>query len=283
MTKNFLSNIRVNLEEMQKRQDQLSTGHVVQKPSDDPFRVARTMELKASLAANERYKQNIEECQGWLDTIDVALGQIMDVMQTIREETIAGGNGAYNDTERFALAKHFEQLKEHIVDIANTSYDGRYVFSGDKTNEKAFTIDPITKKVVYNGSTNELVKEMSFGVTVNVGVTGNTIDGIFNVIDKLIDKLNTNQYTGDELDNLDNEIKNLLKVRVEVGAKQNRLDYMLSKNEQETFNMTKLLSSTYDIDIAEKIMEYRNMEAIYIASLQTGAKILQPSLLDFLR
>ncbi|WDC83923.1 hypothetical protein PL321_16140 [Caloramator sp. mosi_1] len=98
-----MNNVRVNLEEMQKLQNQLSSGHTVQKPSDDPFKVARTMELKASIEANERYKKNIEEGIGWLDTVDVALGQIGDALQTVREKVIQSGNGGYTETEMHAL------------------------------------------------------------------------------------------------------------------------------------------------------------------------------------
>lgn len=281
LSRNFLGNLKVNLEEMQKYQNQLSSGHEVQRPSDDPFRVARTMELKSSIAANERYKKNIEEGLGWLDTVDAALSQISEVMQIVREKTIAGGNGAYSETERYAIAKHLEQLNEQIMQIGNTSYDGRYIFGGDKTTEPPFIKD--NNKIKYNGSENGLIKEMSFGVTMDIGIKGKDFENIFSIIDNIVNRLNNNESSADELKNLDSAFDNLLRIRAEVGAKQKRLEDMLQKNEQETFNMTQLLAKTYDIDVAQKVMEYKVMESIYQASLQTGAKILQPSLLDFLR
>lgn len=290
LTKNFLGNLRVNLQEMQKYQNQLSSGHEIQKPSDDPFRVARTMELKASIAANERYRKNIDEGIGWLNTIDTALGQIGDALQTVREKTIAGGNGAYSETEKYAIAKHIEQLKDQIMQIANTSYDGRYVFGGDKTNTPPFIKDG--DNIIYQGSDNGLIKELSFGVTMDVAVKGsdfanvsdlNEEGGIFKVMTDIIKKLNNNENPSDLIGELDNHFNKLLRTRAEVGAKQQRLEDMAQKNEQETFNMTELLAKTYDIDVAKKLMEYKVMESVYQASLQTGAKILQPSLLDFLR
>ncbi|MBZ4663105.1 MAG: flgL [Caloramator sp.] len=292
LSKNFLNNVRINLEEMQKLQNQLSSGHEVQKPSDDPFKVARTMELKASIAANERYKKNIEEGIGWLDTVDVALGQIGDALQTVREKIIQSGNGGYTETEMHALKKHIEQLKDQIMQIGNTSYDGRYIFGGDNTTEPPFVKDA-SGNVLYKGSTNGLKKEMSFGVYIDVSVKGSDFNetgsnsqgevGLFKVITDIVNKLNNNQSAADELGNLDKEMDNILKIRAEVGAKQKRLEDMMQKNDMETFNMTQLLAKTYDIDIAQKVMEYKVMESVYQASLQTGAKILQPSLLDFLR
>ncbi|WDC83925.1 flagellin [Caloramator sp. mosi_1] len=133
---------------------------------------------------------------------------------------------------------------------------------------------------------------MSFGVDMDVAVKGCDFNatqsstsevGLFKVLTDIINKLDKSQSASDELGNLDKEMDNILKIRAEVGAKQKRLEDMMQKNDMETFNMTQLLAKTYDIDIAQKVMEYKVMESVYQASLQTGAKILQPSLLDFLR
>lgn len=290
LTKNFLSNLRVNLEEMQRYQDQLSSGHEVRKPSDDPFKVARTMELKASIAANERYHTNIQEGMDWLNTLDQALGQIGEALQTIREKTIQGGNGAYTKDERLAIAKHISQLKEHIMQVGNTAYDGRYIFGGDKTTNPPFKMED--GKIIYQGSDNGLNKEMANGVIIDISVKGSDFannpsskdeGGIFATLTKIIEKLENDQSPSDLLGELDEHFNNILRLRADAGARQKRLEDMLLKNETETFNMTELLSKTYDVDIAKKVMEYKVMESVYTASLQTGAKILQPSLLDFLR
>jgi flagellar hook-associated protein 3 FlgL len=95
---------------------------------------------------------------------------------------------------------------------------------------------------------------------------------------------NLNQSLGGELlGQVDDHIDNMLSIRSELGAKANRLDAAKKKNDEETFNMTKLLSKTEDIDFAEKIMQYMMMSNVYEASLSTGAKILQPTILDFLK
>jgi flagellar hook-associated protein 3 FlgL len=88
---------------------------------------------------------------------------------------------------------------------------------------------------------------------------------------------------GGLLDDVQANIDNVLRLRAETGARYNRMENAKSKNEEETLNMTELLSRVEDIDFAEKIMEYKVMESVYNASLMTGAKIIQPSLIDFLR
>lgn len=293
MAQDYLYNLSTNLQEMQRQQNELSSGHQVQKPSDDPFKVSRTMELTASIAANERYSTNIDEGIGWTDTTDAALAQIGDALKTVKEKTIAGGDGTYSTDERKAIATQMQQLKEQIAQIGNTCYDGRYVFGGEKTTEPPFNIDKTTGAVTYQGSSTGIIKEMSQGVTMDVAVTGNSFSNepgtpasegkLFQTLTNIINKLNNNQNPTDELDNLENETNNILRLRAEVGAKQNRLSDMQDKNGTENYNMTDLLSKTYDIDVAKVVMESKVMENVYNASLQTGAKILQPSILDFLR
>ncbi|TDT50622.1 flagellar hook-associated protein FlgL [Fonticella tunisiensis] len=292
LVKSYLSDLTANLENMKKYQEQLSSGKEVRRPSDNPFKAARAMELTTSIAVNERYKANIDEGIGWLETTDVALGQMNDALQRIRELTVQGSNGTYDSTQRYSIQKEIEQLKESLAQIGNTFYDGRYIFGGDKTTEPPFKI--VDGKVIYQGSTNGLKKEFSQGVIMDIAINGNKFandskiqpadeDGVFKVISEIINDLANNKSPSDRLKELDEQIDNILKLRAEVGAKSNRLNAMKSKNEDEIFNMTELLSKTVDIDIAQKIMEYSVMESIYTASLQAGAKILQPSLLDFLR
>lgn len=289
LVKGYLADLTSNLANMKKYQEQLSSGKEVRRPSDNPFKVARAMELKTSIEINDRYKTNIDEGIGWLNTTDSALGQLNDALQRVRELTVAGGNGSYGESERLAISKEVEQLKEAIVQIGNTAYDGRYIFGGDDTTTPPFRT--VNGKAIYEGSSEGLMREFSQGVTLDISISGNRFSnepagqegGIFSVISGLIDDLGQSKTPASRIGELDKEIENVLKLRAEVGAKGNRLEAMQAKNSDETFNMTELLSKTSDIDVAQKVMEYKVMENIYTASLQTGAKILQPSLLDFLR
>lgn len=285
LVKGYLSDLNINLQNMRRLQEQLSSGREIRRPSDDPFRVARTMELTTGISLNERYKKNIDEGLGWLETSEIALGQMGEVIQRIRELSVQGGNGTYNEAQRNPIELEIEQLKEQLMQIGNTSFEGRYIFGGDKTTNPPFGYE--NGKIIYNGSGNNLLREFSQGVTIGIGVTGDSFNNLFvnndNVIDKIINKLKNNESPEEFLGEIDNAFDDILNLRAESGAKVQRLKAMKEKNEEETFNMTELLSKTADIDIAEKVMQYKVMESVYMASLQTGAKILQPSLLDFLR
>lgn len=290
---NYINNLNRNLRGMSKYQNQLSSGKVVNRPSDDPFAVTRSMALHTSINQNGQYLRNIEDSIGWVDMTDAALGSMGDVMNRLRELVIKGANGSLADADRNAIKDEVEQLIDQVAQVGNTNYDGRYIFGGQKTTEPPFSVNDNTLE--YKGNEAMLKREISQNVTMDINVPGNWItDGkddsitsdlptTLNDIVKALNDGDTEALGGDLLDQLDSHIDNILALRSEAGAKYNRLDAAKLKNEEETFNMTKLVSLTEDVEYSEKIMQYMTMQNVYQASLATGAKIMQPSLLDYLR
>lgn len=284
LSQGYLTDLNRNLNNMRKLQEQLASGKEIRRPSDDPFRVARSMELNTSLKANERYQKNIDESLGWLNTADSALGQFTDVLQRIKELAVSSGNATYSPTELGAIEDEMKQLKAQLVQIGNTQFDGRYIFNGDETTNAPFKADG---GVLYP-DTNGLLKEFAPGIVLDIGIrskdlSNDTGGNVFATVDNIITDLHAGKQAVKYLDELSKHIDNTLMLRGEAGAKTNRLETMNERTSEENFNMTELLSKTEDIDFAEKIMQYSVMSSVYTASLQTGAKILPPSLLDFLR
>lgn len=288
----FLSNLRTNLEQMKKYQDQLSSGKEFRRPSDDPFRVARSMSLYNMLSQNEQYKRNIENSIGWVDASEKALGQLTDTIQRVRELTLRGSNGSLADEDRYAVKAELEQLIKQTVQVLNANFDGRYIFGGYQTGEAPF--EENDNLITYSGGNSEEIKrEIAQNVTISVNVAGNVIlhgkDGDLDLaatLKNILEKVETgdSQYLSNTaLEELDDNLENILTIRADLGAKSKSLEIAKDKNEEEVYNLTELLSKNEDIDLAEKVMQYKTMEAVYFSTLQTGAKILQPSLLDFLR
>lgn len=291
MLNNYLSNLNRNLTQMSKYQNQLSSGKEISKPSDDPFAVTRSMSLHTSINQNDQYLRNIEDSIGWVDMTDSALGSMGDILSRLKELSIKGANGTLSDTDRNAIKDEVVQLIDQVSQIGNANYDGRYIFGGQDTTEPPFTNN--NNLLEYNGDENILKREISQNVTMGINVSGNWIksgkDGSIdlpNTLQNIVTAIETGDFTiagGNLMKQLDDNIDNLLTLRSEAGAKYNRLEAAKFKNEEETLNMTELMSKTEDIDLAEKSMQYMMMENVYIASLNTGARIMQPSLLDFLR
>lgn len=104
-----------------------------------------------------------------------------------------------------------------------------------------------------------------------------------NILKHLSDNSQKGEITGSDLKEMDSAINKLLELSSKVGTVQNRMESSKALNEEQNFNMTEILSANEDIDLVEKTMEFATMQTIYMASLQTSAKVLQPSLIDYLR
>jgi flagellar hook-associated protein 3 FlgL len=147
-----------------------------------------------------------------------------------------------------------------------------------------------------NGS---LTAEISQSVTMKYNVNAMEILKFNNAKGESIDVMSllsdiqnnlTSSNSGDRskvihgnLASVDDVITNILRIRSEVGAKQNRMESAQSKNEDENLNMTNILSKTEDIDVTEKTIEYNMAQTTYTAALQVSAQVLPKTLLDYLR
>ena len=93
----------------------------------------------------------------------------------------------------------------------------------------------------------------------------------------------TEAIGGTVLKNIDDSLENVITVRAELGALVNRIETAKNRLEDDMINLKDILSKTEDIDVAEVIMELKMQENVYMTSLAAGTRIIQPSLLDFLR
>lgn len=323
LSNNFLNDVEVNLNNLKTLQQQLTSGKQVKRPSDDPFRVARSMQLHTDIGRNVQYNKNIEDAINFLDVTDTALGQVTNVFARMRELLVSSGNGAYGEDEKKAIRDEVNQKVSELGQILNSNFDGKYVFAGTRATTKPIIVENKSDKTTldYNGRSGvkldptniadkeeekmlgeKLTAEISQGVVLEYNITAKellqfTVKGtggkpdknidVKEVLDKIVNHLN-NPTAGtaelnEDLQNIDDAVGNLLKLRSEVGAKQNRMESARDKNKEQNFNLKQILSKTEDIDVSEKYMEYSVMQSVYLASLQTSSRILQPTLMDYLR
>lgn len=315
MANNYLRDMRKNLNNLNTLNGQLTSGKEIRRPSDNPFKVARSMQLHTDINANKQYNNNITDTINFLDATDTALNQLTNVMQRTRELMVSAGNAAYGEDERKAIQEEIKQQTREISQILNTNFDGKYIFGGTKgtskptdvQNDELVFVDKEGAKInIPNGDQNQikmlssdLVVEISQGVKIEYNVTameivnfkskeGKEIDFSFLMKDiqhnlQSEDEKDMEKVVGENLSDLDSVISNLMQIRGEVGAMQNRMESALEKNKDENLNMKELLSNNEDIDITEKTMEAAMAETVYIAALQTSAKVLPPTLMDYLR
>jgi flagellar hook-associated protein 3 FlgL len=288
MVAQFLQNLNANMTRLSTSNEQLSTGKRIQRPSDDPVAVAKSLSLRTRLVETETFMKNVDEATSWMDSVDSSLDGVNQIMTRAKEIAVAGANGTLGQQSRDALADEVDTLLQNAIQLGNTDHGGRFIFGGFMTTAAPFTYNTVpAPSVTYNGDGNSIKYEVSSGITVGVNVPG---DAAFNPVFTSLINLsadlrsgNTASISNADIGQIDTAVDNLLEYRAEIGARTNQIDLTKNRLLELKTNFSKLLSENEDVDVAETIMNLKMQENVYRAALDTGSRILQPTLMDFLR
>jgi flagellar hook-associated protein 3 FlgL len=134
-----LNNLQRSIQKGQKIQQQLSSGKLINRPSDSPTGTVTAMQLRGDKRIVQQYARNADDGKGWLDTIQSTLGSASAQVNRARDLALQGLNtGSSNAQSNEALADEIEQIKASLVQYANTQYLGRPVFGGTTTGSVAY-------------------------------------------------------------------------------------------------------------------------------------------------
>lgn len=285
----LVQNLNANMRKMAMQQDQTSTGRKINKPSDDPIGMTYGLRYRSDQTANAQYQDNVASASSWLDFNDTQLDQATQILQHVKELMVQASTETNPQSALDAINKEIDQLKNQMTDIGNSSFNGKYVFNGQITNTPPFAsgVDPKT----VSGDLGSIAYEIGQGITIDVNLTADQIfgqananDNIFSIFDRLSTALSTGDFSGikAELDPLSSRVDAIISARSENGAKTNRTELMQNRLDEMSIGLETLQSKTEDADLERLYIDSTVTQNIYQASLSVGAKIITPSLVNFL-
>ncbi|MDR7252854.1 flagellar hook-associated protein 3 FlgL [Nocardioides sp. BE266] len=288
LTDRSLSRLQGSLSRLSELQEHLSTGRVLNRPSDNPADAASAMRLRSAVGAQQQYARNAEDGMGWLDTLDSTLGTAGDLVRRAREVGQQAVSGAASQDTREALAVEIEQLRSSLVGTANTTYLDRPVLGGTTAGTAAFA--EAGGVVTYAGDANPVNRAVAEGVVVDVAVAGpgafgpdgdNTFDHLTALAAAIRGGSTTAIQSG--LDALEVDGSRLVVARTDVGARSSRVEQAGIRAGDTELSLTNALSEIENTDLPLATVELKMQEVAYQAALAATSRVLQPSLLDFLR
>lgn len=437
MITNMMRNLNRNMQRLDQRQMQVATGKRIHKPSDDPIAISRSLKIRADISELEQHRKNVEDAVSWLETTEISIKNMGDAMQRVRELTVQASNGVLTSEETFKIQSEIKELKTQIIGLSNSTYSGKYIFSGKNSDRPLldsqgnYIVYPyniknpnlVDHRMKFEVGVSELIDINILGIEVlenigrpssltlefpkqlgedksttfkleglevniemmeaesddppvtakykatykfinedgsvleneidifNLDVDGNIVglptgipgekeavsksivkfmsefvldenivsidhplrnymfdavdlksnvlnsEGDWNIVAtpqkagliNLLDRIERNMIDGKheqlskQLADIDIFLNRLLNSRSEVGAKVNRMELVHNRILDDKINFRTLQSQLEDADMGETLMELMNEENVYKASLSVGARIIQPTLLDFLR
>ncbi|MGW6132486.1 flagellar hook-associated protein FlgL [Cellulomonas sp. NPDC055163] len=279
-----LGNLQQNLSKMADLQAKMSSGKNINLPSDDPAGASDMLRLRGEQRAQTQFARNADDGNGWLTTVDSALTSSLSTMRRTRDLVVQGGNGGLGATSREALAAEVDGLRAALLEQANTSYLGRSVFAGTSGAGVAFT-DAYT----FTGTPGSSVdRRVADNTTVRVDADGAAVygegaDSVFALLETVSATLRSGGDVTTHLAAIDSRFESMLTQVSGVGARQNRVQDAQGTL-LETQQSTKAqLSAIEDVDLAGIILELQMQEVAYQGALGAAGKVLQPTLMEFLR
>jgi len=287
-----LANLQVNLSRIADLQGRLSGGKVITKPSDDPAGTASALRLRGDLRVTQQYQRNADDGVGWLTTVDASLQASVTALRQVRNLVVQGAStGASGPVPRAAIAAELEGLRDALLEQANSTYLSRPVFAGTTSAGHAYEVtpgDPPTYEWLGHEA-GSVQRRVGPATTVRADSDGRLAfgdgdDSVFALIDRIVAELRAEDgEVGHFLADIDVRMEKMLAELADVGARYKQLTAAQVATEEAMVGLKGQIAAIEDIDLAEALVELQSQEVAYQAALGATARVLQPSLLDFIR
>ncbi len=288
----IISNLDKLADDMRTLNETISSGRKYTTLSDDPVSLISALEIRSIIDETKQYERNVTYGISWTDSAEIALRQTDEIQSRAREIAVQMASATQSAATRASAAVEVGHLIEQMVALGNSQVAGEYIFSGQKTNISPFTYDSVAGTVTYNGDENDIDIRVgrNNSATINKNgkdafMGGNETSNLFTYLIDLKEALEGNDVSGiqDSLGNLSDAADYINEKIADFGAKRNKLDMKKYIYAELQLSNTERLSDIEDTDLAEAILNLKTKEVAYQAALTAASKVMQLSLVDFMR
>ena len=282
--------------------DKINNNQKFTNISESPIDASDVLRINKQLAEIEAYTKNISDANTQIQAQDEIFSTIIEKMQRINDLAIQAANTPSGETGFKACALEIEQLTQNIIDLANTQYDGKYIFSGTNVTTKPFEMDA-DGNIKYNGTPNDHYAgyqrtfEISDGVKIEINSAGDTIfgtydannpansSGLFGVLGKLNDIMSgdmDNVAVSEMLGEIQSSIEHVSEIQTKHSVTVNKLTMTTEILENSELNLTSRKAELTEIDLPSAISQLTQQSYALQASMQAYSMLANQSLLDYL-
>ncbi|CAB1059677.1 Flagellar hook-associated protein FlgL [Olavius sp. associated proteobacterium Delta 1] len=295
-TSNFIRNIHQQAGDILKAQEQIATQKRINKISDDPIGMGRVLGYRSKIAAIEQYEENIDQGISQLEFNEITLDLASDLVLTAKRVAEDYSGLDHTANQKQLAADQIKDLYDHLVSLGNSKFNNNYIFSGHATDTAPFSRDA-NFNATYHGDDGQVRLMVGDNVEITFDADGrnifqNAANGGVNLFDELknlIDGLeNPDAVAGSA--QIKATVSPLYNARQQINNRRSEYApalYRLQFTDDYWANLKPkvqgALANTEQTDIAKTVLELTNLEVAYETTLATAARIIQPSLMDFLR
>jgi len=301
ITNQSAADLQKNMRRLEQSHTKVSSRRKINRPSDDPIEAERSLGYRKRLGEITQHLRNIDDASAHLNQTEAVLNEANNSLIRLKDLTLQMASDTVSEKERASAAAEVRNIKEHLLQLSNTKLGGQYIFAGGKTSTRPFeelngkisvlggcTPSPKTK-IEYRGDTTIRLREIDVETTIPINIPGSQIfgtstSGIFASLSDLEKALNENSIPSisECLDDIDAYTETIITARARIASWTNRAESTRDSLQEIELNVTKSLSQTEDVDLVEAITELLSNDNAYKAALASTARVIRPSLLDFL-
>ena len=270
---------------------ELSTGKRVNQPSDDPLAAAQMVGVQDQSNRVDQYLQNIDTLNSQVQTADTALSSVVQALTQAVSLGVQGSTGTVSDANRQQIAQNLQGIQQTLVQLANTSVGGSYLFGGTASTTPPYTLDSTSPSgVTYNGNDGTNTVQIADGLSVQTNLPGdqlfqNSSGNAFGSLQQLITALQNGDASAAQTatNQVRDALNSVTQQRIFYGNAENQLNSTQTFLNQENVNLTTQENNLVGADPAKAATALTQAQTAYSATLAAAAKILPTSLLDYLK
>ncbi len=204
----FVSNLASSIDQTQSTEQQLtaelSSGVRVTSLSQDPVASGENVLLLNQIQRDDSFTQSSSLVQGQLQVADSALGGVVSQLTQAISLSTAANNGTLNSSQVKAISNQLAGIRDEVMSLANTSYQGQYIFAGSQTSTPPFTTSNLTTpaSATYSGDSNVNLLHTPDGQAIQLNMPGDQIfaasgtNSVFGALNKLVADYATGASSG---------------------------------------------------------------------------------------
>ncbi|MDA8147034.1 MAG: flagellar hook-associated protein FlgL [Thermaerobacter sp.] len=318
LSENFLYGLNNLQTQMSQYLQQLSTGQRISTPSQHPLGAQQVLNYQSILTRLKSFQTNATDGNAWLDTTQSALQSASSVLQSAYQLAVQATGGTVNSTDLTAISQQVNSLINQLVQVANTNNGNAYVFAGYQITQAPFTAtkaaNGMITGVTYNGDTGTIQRDVGPAAMLTVNLPGSQVfgsgavtnpatnpvtvtgSGVFHDLLAFSQDLQNaatppigttastwlSDISNTDLANLSGDVAQISAFTSQTGARMQRLQ--TTQNGLTAFqnSVTGFLGQVQDVNMAQAMTQFTSIQTAYQASLEAGAKMIPPTLFNYL-
>ena len=290
-TQQYLADLERTQTQLQQDTTNISSGIAVQQPADDPAAISEILQTQTAISNNKQIQSNLTNVTTEVNTADLALQTAVQQLQNAISFGTTGATSTTSAATRTTLAQQVADVQNAMVGIAQTTMNGRFIFSGDQDTQAPYKLDPTQPEGVQQlitGSSTRTIQSVD-GTSFAVALTAQQIfdarntDGtpasgnVFAALQSLSTALTNNDTAGitAAVSSLQSASSYLNGQLAFYGDVENRVQQATSLAQKFQTQEVTELGNLRDTDVAATATQLTQLQTQQQASFSVEANLLQ--------